>query len=59
MAAIPNDPIILLSYINTKLRDKYKNLGELCADLELQQSELTEKLSSIDYAYNEELNRFV
>lgn len=59
MAAIPNDPIILLSYINTKLRDEYKNLGELCDDLELQQSELTEKLSSIDYAYNEELNRFV
>ncbi len=59
MAAIPNDPMMLLSYINTKLRDEYKNLSELCNDLELQQSELTEKLSSIDYAYNEELNRFI
>ena len=59
MATIPNDPILLLSYINTKLRDEYKNLNELCDDLELQQSELTKKLSSIDYAYNEELNRFV
>ncbi|MDE6761802.1 MAG: DUF4250 domain-containing protein [Lachnospiraceae bacterium] len=59
MATIPNDPMMLLSYINTKLRDEYKNLNELCDDLELQQSELTKKLSSIDYAYNEELNRFV
>ena len=35
MAAIPNDPMMLLSYINTKLRDEYKNLSELCDDLEL------------------------
>lgn len=59
MAAIPNDPMMLLSYINTKLRDEYKNLSELCDDLEIQQSELTAKLSSIDYIYNEELNRFI
>lgn len=59
MAAIPNDPMMLLSYINTKLRDEYKNLSELCDDLELSQSELTEKLSSINYIYNEESNRFV
>ena len=59
MAAIPNDPMMLLSYINTKLRDEYKNLSELCDDLELSQSDLTEKLSSIDYVYNEEHNRFV
>jgi hypothetical protein len=30
---IPNDPAILLSYINTKLRDEYSNLDDLCGSL--------------------------
>ncbi|MCM1179125.1 MAG: DUF4250 domain-containing protein [Clostridium sp.] len=59
MANIPNDPMMLLSFINTKLRDEYANLQLLCDDLELNLSDITEKLSSIDYLYNEELNRFV
>lgn len=59
MATIPNDPMMLLSFINTKLRDEYANLQLLCDDLELKPSDITTKLSSIDYSYNEELNRFV
>ncbi len=59
MANIPNDPMMLLSYINTKLRDDYSNLTLLCDDLELNINEITTKLSTIDYSYNEELNRFV
>lgn len=59
MANIPNDPMMLLSYINTKLRDDYSNLTILCDDLELNMDDITSKLSSIDYTYNEELNRFV
>ena len=59
MANIPNDPMMLLSYINTKLRDDYSNLQLLCDDLELNIKDITSKLSSIDYAYNQELNRFV
>lgn len=59
MANIPNDPMMLLSFINTKLRDEYANLQLLCDDLELNLSDITKKLSSIDYLYNEELNRFV
>lgn len=59
MANIPNDPIMLLSYINTKLRDDYSNLQLLCDDLELNIEDITSKLSSIDYSYNQELNRFV
>ena len=30
---IPEDPVILLSFVNTKLRDEYPNLDELCASL--------------------------
>lgn len=56
---IPNDPMILLSFINTKLRDFYKSLDELCDDMELNRADLEEKLSKIDYSYNSELNRFV
>lgn len=59
MANIPNDPMMLLSYINTKLRDDYSNLQLLCDDMELNLEEITSKLSAIDYSYNAELNRFV
>ena len=59
MANIPNDPMMLLSYINTKLRDEYSNLTLLCDDLELNIDDITTKLSAIDYSYNKELNRFV
>lgn len=59
MANIPNDPMMLLSYINTKLRDNYSSLTLLCDDLELNIDDITTKLSTIDYIYNKELNRFV
>lgn len=59
MTTIPNDPMMLLSYINTKLRDDYSNLQLLCDDMELNLDEITSKLATIDYSYNEELNRFV
>lgn len=59
MSNIPKDPMILLSYINTKLRDDYHNLDLLCDDLNINKTELTEKLSSIDYVYDESLNKFV
>ncbi|MGN0154894.1 MAG: DUF4250 domain-containing protein [Lachnospiraceae bacterium] len=59
MASIPNDPMMLLSYINTKLRDEYPSLSILCDDMELVPDTIISKLASIDYSYNEELNRFV
>lgn len=51
--------MILLSYINTKLRDFYPDLDALCDDLEIDRSALVEKLKTIDYEYSKELNRFV
>ena len=35
---IPNDPAILLSFVNTKLRDFYSNLDDMCDDMELVRS---------------------
>ena len=56
---IPQDPMILLSYLNTKLRDEYKSLDLLCDDLQLDKSDIIQKMSSLDYAYDDALNRFV
>ena len=30
---IPNDPVMLLSFVNMKLRDKYASLEVMCEDL--------------------------
>ena len=56
---IPNDPAILLSYINTQLRDFYPSLDELCATLCVNGEEIIKKLALIGYEYNSEKNQFV
>lgn len=56
---IPNDPIMLLSYINTQLRDFYPSLEELCAALGQNPEAICKKLLSIDYEYDAERNQFV
>ena len=56
---IPKDPVMLLSFINMKLRDFYPSLDELCADLNLNVNEVSEKLASSGFNYDEKLNRFV
>ena len=55
---LPKDPMILLSYINTHLRDDYPSLDALCEDLDIPRAELEEKLSAVGFAYDEEQNRF-
>ncbi len=56
---IPQDPVMLLSYINLKLRDEYSSLDLLCEDLDVSKTEIIEKLKSINYSYDEKLNQFV
>lgn len=58
MANIPNDPMMLLSFLNMKLRDFYPDLDALCQDLELDKDAIVDKLAAIDYHYDESLNRF-
>lgn len=53
-----NDPVMLLSYVNTQLRDNYSDLEDLCNNLNINKSELISKLENINYIYNEELNQF-
>ena len=56
--ALPKDPVILLSYINTLLRDEYTSLSSLCEDRQVDEEELQKTLSSIGYEYDSTLNRF-
>ena len=56
---IPKDPVMLLSFINLKLRDYYRNLEACCDDLDIDREELTQKLSGIGYVYDEQRNQFV
>ena len=56
---LPKDPAMLLSFVNTYLRDKYKSLDDMCADLGVSADEIEETLASIDYEYDSSLNSFV
>lgn len=57
--SIPNDPVILLSYVNTQLRDFYPSLGEFCASAGCDVNEIQDKLKSIDYEYDADTNQFI
>ena len=56
---IPRDPVMLLSFMNLKLRDYYDSLEAMCEDMELDIGEITKKLEAIDYRYDKEKNQFV
>lgn len=56
---IPKDPIMLLSYVNTQLRDFYSSLDVMCEELDADKKMIIEKLKAIDYEYNESLNKFI
>ncbi len=55
---MPTDPMILLSFLNTRLRDGYDSLDALCEDLELDRTELSEKMGKAGYQYDSERNQF-
>ena len=56
---LPKDPFILLSFVNTKLRDEYPGLSELCAALDADKEEITAALARVGYAYDRSQNRCV
>ncbi len=56
---IPQDPIILLSYVNTKLRDECKSLDDFCDKYEVDKASLVAKMKTINYSYNASRNQFV
>lgn len=59
MNSIPNDPVMLLSYLNTQLRDFYPSLEECCKSLSLEQDAVQKRLEQIGFHYHPADNRFV
>ena len=56
---LPQDPVILLSYLNTKLRDQYPSLEALCDDLQADAGEIAAKLEAVGYVSDPQRNQFV
>ena len=54
---LPQDPFILLSYVNQKLRDEYPDLDALCEDREIDREELERRLTEAGVVYDEEQKR--
>ena len=55
---LTKNPYILLSTINTYLRDCYKSIDELCDDLDESKEEIDRLLNSIGYYYNKDYNQY-
>lgn len=55
---LPNDPVMLLSFINMKLRDQYDSLDSLCDDFNVSKEEIIKKLENINYIYDQDNNQF-
>lgn len=56
--SIPQDPVMLYSFLNTKLRDFYPSLEALCEDMDVNQEDILTKLASMGFVYDEKENRF-
>ena len=56
---MPKDPVMLLSFVNTQLRDNYNTLEELCKSYMVSEKEITDKLKTINCEYNTEKNQFI
>ena len=58
MSDLPESPMILLSFVNTELRDCYHSLDAFCKNHGADRKTVEDKLRSIDYRYDARLNRF-
>ena len=56
---LPKDPVMLLSFINLKLRDFYPSLDEFCKAFNVNESDIRQKLETIDYVYDSMINQFI
>ena len=56
---LPKDPLILLSYVNTQLRDNYPTLSDFVNSQNIDIKDLTDKLNSINYFYDKKTNKFI
>lgn len=55
---LPEEPMMLYSFINTKLRDQYPSLDALCEDMNVNKETIVSTLKSVGLEYSPERNRF-
>lgn len=53
-----NDPVMLLSFVNLKLRDEYDSPDALCDDLEWDRAELEGRLAALGRSYDAQSNQY-
>ena len=56
---LPKDPYILLSFVNTKLRDEFETLEDLCAALDADPQAVSDTLAALDYRYDPGYHQFI
>lgn len=59
MNTLPKDPVMLLSFVNTQLRDHYPSLEEFSAIYQIDAAEVISALKTIDYEYDPATNQFI
>lgn len=59
ISRLPGDPVVLLSFLNTRMRDEHVTLDELCSQFQADRREIEQKLDKLGYTYNNVLNKFV
>lgn len=56
---LPHDPVMLLSVVNTKLRDEFDSLAELCAVMDEDMDDICARISAVGYQYDPTQNQFI
>ena len=59
MNTLPKDPVMLLSFVNTQLRDHYPSLDEFAAAYQIDAADIISALKNIDYKYDPATNQFI
>ncbi|MCQ2206938.1 MAG: DUF4250 domain-containing protein [Paludibacteraceae bacterium] len=58
MNELPEDVMMLFSFINMKLRDEFSSLDELCGAMNVDRQFIEDKLKTAGFEYNEQQNKF-
>ncbi len=59
MSNLPKDPNMLLSYVNTQLRDNYPSLEEMAGAMDFDIDELLAKMDSSGFVFDKKVNKFI
>ena len=55
---LPDDPAMLLSFVNMKLRDNYESVEEMCEDLNFDVKVFMHHMQSKGWEFNENAKKF-